>query len=137
MSEPAVKVIVRSGKAYARRDRMGGPYCVRSLVDDIQSLEHEWASYEGYQETNWTCLPDQCEGGYLLDFDTKEMLLYAMYDYFKVPLEEVQQAWPAWSIRFVEEGVSDFVAYLRNRSFFFEDAAVKPQNLWSGPFSLP
>ena len=60
---------------------------------------------------------DFAEGGYLVDFDRRTILLYSWdRELLDGLVGDLKSAWPDWLIEATDEGVPDFQRYVEKRA---------------------
>lgn len=109
MSELGQRVIIRDSTATTYYSQWGGMSCVAMLVTGEAGMAKDLA---GCQVREWLF----CEGGYLVDFDERKILLYSWdSSLLHEILPKVQEAWPGWSVACIEAGIADFQQYVCSR----------------------
>jgi hypothetical protein len=110
MGERAQKVVIRDGRVTLYRDRWGGQSSIDVLRDGPTGLQNDLA--ESSPNAEWWD-PAFAEGGYLVDFDRKCILLYSWDAALAEScLSVISSAWPGWSVTVAPEGVPDFQAHV-------------------------
>ena len=113
MGERGQRVIVRDRLARRFYSQWGGQQCMQYLREGERGLEEDISSCKPYG--CWV-IPEFAEGGYLIDFDAKNLLLYSWDDYaLHHLLEEITPAWPGWKVEIIEDGVPGFEKYIEER----------------------
>lgn len=114
LGERAQKVVIKGGRIERYRSQWGGQACPEVLLDGPAGLDEDLK--ESRREDQWMD-PDFAEGGYLVDFDRRRILIYSWHnDLLERLMEDLKPAWPDWSIEAVEEGVPDFQRHVDTRS---------------------
>lgn len=114
MGERAQKVVIENDRVERYWSRWGGQSCPQVLLDGRTGLQADLK--ESRRKDEWMD-PDFAEGGYLLDFDHRKILLHSWDgDLLKTLIEDLKPAWPAWLIEAVNRGVPDFQCYVERRS---------------------
>ena len=114
MGERAQKVVVRDRRVEQYWSQWGGQSCPQVLLDGPTGLQEDLNGSR--REDEWMD-PDFAEGGYLVDFDHRTILLYSWdTDLLNGLIEDLKSAWPDWSITAANEGVPDFQRYIEERA---------------------
>jgi len=113
MGERAQKVVIRLGRVGRFWSQWGGQQCAESLVAGTEGLEADLS--ESKRADEWM-EADLAEGGYLVDFDAKRILLYSWDLSFLESIEAgVRSAWPGWAVSISRVGVPEFREYVGGR----------------------
>lgn len=60
--------------------------------------------------------PRFCEGGSLVDFDERNILLYCWdRTLLAEAYPKIKESWPGWNVLIVKEGAEDFECYVYSR----------------------
>ncbi len=112
MGERGQRVVIKDSIVSRHYSQWGGQTCMSGLSDGERGLRADLATCK---EFDWV-IPEFAEGGYLVDFDTRHMLLYS-WDQPELDriLPRIRAAWPGWSIEIVPDGVPDFIRHVETR----------------------
>ena len=106
MGERAQKVVIRENRVELSWTQWGGQSCAVALLGGTAGSQSD---LEDSDPTDAWMDPAFAEGGYLVDFDRKAMLLYSWDgELLRSVIERLPAIWPNWSIEMVQDGIPDF-----------------------------
>ena len=131
MAERSLEVVVLEGVVYVRTTRYGGSTCYQQLIEGPQwmldqTLEEVRCDDEGYGGSHQNQWCTYADGGYLVDFDRKIVLVRSWAEGFQADLPVLKDAWPGWTLQVSKDLPEDFHLYLESRGILrsFENQAA-------------